>query len=1059
VENSLRMHHQHLRTEVNAGASPLINDEVIRQVQKEMRELWPFARSVSSDMISGKAYSSQRSNDLLRKGADYLARLYGTRIARERSDLSLRRGLRVDENISGEYQRDAQSMGFQKCCESVYQRRLRRIANDAVFFVNGKHAVNQLQALRIPGLSIKSCDTLAQGLVAFEIERPSDAGEYRKLFWAVKRNLHILGLTPSVHQVIKLAAQRKADAGKNSNVPIDSSVVLNEMCDGESSPVHLLRNTPESHHTRPAALTVAALIDGLRTIQPSLDDTPIIADCMRATQRIVGALPVLRRDAERFRSGYAVLMDELHIILAAAKPYTQADFKAAAKSMLTDRAGKALQDMHIEEPETLLFSSGMNAIVSAIEVARKLVGEQDSVIELVAGEHHHEYFEVIQLRKLIHESLDSSSGKSADQANILLGTLNSSNPMWSLHTKDDDRWNVESLIHKVSSALNAKAKSSESSSTILVLDTTIEKEGELQRVLDAFKSPVEQGSLKILLCKSYQKYINLLSAKIMAGGVTVIGARDEETSAMLSQLRKLEDDLGWMENEESQLLVHFMKCCHPMETGLLKQAARNADFVRRICIPRDSVEAGLLRWDEGSPLLVFTDEVVPPVEFAFGKGTKKIQAAYLSDIIDPLVPYRDSFAFSESTQTGVPSVFGGKLDRSRISMGQEGLHELVEKFYAFGRLYGRTTRFSLELALHHSTRAIDTACHKLITEDRVSLWGETALRILRRRALDGGIGARADSTIDEGERLLEQLHSPSNQPGARAEAEKTLAELLAPLVLSGFGEKSDILADKIALLSAVNRDEAAMAPDPGDSPASSHAGSAADIGHASEPSLVEARFAVNIVASYMTLAIGILESSSFDWQDVMETDGPHRDIRDLLRALAKSRMPGVSHGVRTRLVSPYIAILVNELQKHPGDKSLITDLVTTFNALTYPEDKANALFLISEPVFRNLPAKTQEDIVRETFGPLDHASRFKLIERLRSKQAYTRLSACFQFYAGEFDRVKAGKQDFFRPKDLLNFVDDEREGMSALETSMLQWNLVRSELDVAIQKVTPKNNG
>jgi hypothetical protein len=1052
------MHYQNLRTEVTAGKSPLINDEVIRDVLKEMKELWPFARSVSSDTFSKEVYSRQRIKDLSKKGADYLKRIYGTRIARERSDLVLRRGLRVDDNVSSEYQRNIPSQVYRQLCEHVYQSHLKRTADNTVFFVNSMHAVNQLQALRIPDLQVRSSNKLAHGLFAMEVEKLSDPKNYETLMWKVRDRLHMFGFMPSIYQVIKLAARGKVDVRKKSNTPIDSSVVLNDLCNGELSPVHLLRKTPESHHTRPAALTVASLLDGLKEIQPSLNDNMIIADCLRAAEKIVQALPALRRDSERFRSGYSALMDELHIILAVAKPYTQADFKSAAKAMLTDRVGKALQDVHIEEPETFLFSSGMNAIVSAIEVARKLAGDQDSVIELVAGDYHLEYFEVIDLRKVINESLDSSSENGLDKANILLGILNPSTPAWSPGT-NDYQWNVESLVHKVSSVLSTKERAPKASSTILVLDTTIEKEGDLQRVMHAFKDPIEQGSLKILLCKSYQKYINLLSAKIMAGGVTVIGSRDEETNTMLSQLRDLENDLGWMKNEESQLLVHFMKCCHPMELSLLKQAAKNADFVRRICIPAESAEAGLLRWEEGNPLLVFADNNIFLSDFTFAKGAKKIERADLANIIGPLVPYRDSFAFSESVQIGVAGVLGGPLERTRISMGQEGFHELIEKFYAFGRLYRRNAQFSLELALHHSTRAIDSACHKLIREDNATLWGDTALRNLRRRAAESGIGVTADSTIDEGERLLELLRAPSSQPEARVEAEKRLAELLIPIVSSGFGEKSDILADKIALLGAVNQDEAGMGPHLGGSLPPLLTGLGKDVEHVSELSLVEAKFAINIVASYMNLAIGIVKSSSFDLKDVMETDGPHQGLRDILRALAKSRMPGVSQGVRAGLLFSYITIIANELEKDPGNKLLITDLNTAVSALRYPEDKAKALFLIKDPVYKNLPVKTQEDIVRETFGPLDHASRLKVIEKLVSERAYAQVSSCFQFYASEFDRVKSGTQEFFRPKDLLNFVDDGMESMPAWEKSILKWELLRHEMDVAILKAAPDNNG
>lgn len=1053
IENHLRLCYQNTRTDVTAGASPLIDDTLIRDVLAELKTLWPFTRSVSIDAISMEAYSRRRMNDLRQNGADYFGYLYGTRIARERSDLIGRRGLRVNEAISGAYQRDEQSKNYRKLCENFYHRRMKKKSNDAVFFVNGMHAVDQLKALRISNLTVKSYSKLADGLVAMEIERLSDTEEYGKLWLAVNRNLHILGLTPSLYQVIKIASQKNVDVRKRAKDPIDSSVILNDLCDGESSPVHLLRQTPESHHARAAALTVAALIDGLKTIQPSLDDNAIIANCLRAAQAVVKAMPMLLRDPERFRSGYSVLMDELHIMLAVAKPYTEADFKLAAKEMLADRAGAILQGMRIEEPETLLFSSGMNAIASAIEVARTLVGDENSVIGLVAGKYNHEYFEVIRLRELINDSLGSSSGEELNKANILLATLNSSTPTWSPAT-DDYKWNVESLVDKVSSVLNEKANAHESSSTILVLDTTIEKEGDLEHLLKTLKNSIEKGSLKIFLCKSYQKYINLLSAKIMAGGVTFIGAKDEETDATFSHLRKLEDELGWMNNEESQLLVHFMKCCHPMELSLLKQAAKNADFVRRICILPESAETGLVRWEEGIPLLLFANSDNFLLDFSFANGTKKTDPQDLQTTVESRIPFRDSFEFFESVHTGVVTTPGGKLDATRISLGQESYHELIEKFYVIGRLHRENSQFSLELALDKSTRAIDNASYKLIREENISLWGETALRILRRRAAESGVGVKADSTIAEGERLLELLHAPLLPPKEKARAGKGLADLLIPIMLSGYGEKSAILADKIRLLAAINKAGVATPAHPEGSVISVNAGLGKNVDHESDVALVEARFAINIVASYMNLAVAIIKHSSYDWREVMETDGPHQGMRDILKALAKSGMPGISPGVRVELLYPYILIISNELEKTPDNQSLIGDLITAVSVLSHPEDKANALLMIKEPVYKKMPLKTQEDIIREAFAPLDHASRLKVIEKLTNENAYAKLSSCFQFYDEEIDRVKSGKQEFFRPKDLLNVVDDGREIMSAVERSWQQWELVRSRMNAAIQKVT-----
>jgi hypothetical protein len=84
----------------------------------------------------------------------------------------------------------------------------------------------------------------------------------------------------------------------------------------------------------------------------------------------------LHNDSARFGNAYRAMMEEMHVILTATRPYTLEHFKAAALHHLesTSRMDVALASQ-LKMPETYLATSAMNAIWQGLEVAAIASGE------------------------------------------------------------------------------------------------------------------------------------------------------------------------------------------------------------------------------------------------------------------------------------------------------------------------------------------------------------------------------------------------------------------------------------------------------------------------------------------------------------------------------------------------------------------------------------------------------------------------------------------------------------------------------------------------------------
>lgn len=566
---------------------------------------------------------------------------------------------------------------------------------------------------------------LAHGLVAMEFRTADDAKRGGK-------QLKLLGGRPSLQQVTKLAhpmprLQTRPDPR------LDNAATLAHLLQADAQgPVATLQRLPQDHAMQPAAACVAAWLTGLgkswqhQAATPAFRHDPLVANGLNALANAAATLPTLSGDSPRFFAAFAAVLEELNLLLVATRPYGSDDFKAAALSMLKARAGKVLDELHIAPPETWLCSSGTGALLSTGLDAAKALNGSARFRGLTEQAHQPLYYEAF---KRVRHDEHAMAGEG-----VFMGILNASLPGREGIADETNNWDARKLVRKMHEWFAAH-EGHPDRPAVLLLDTTVEKQGpggtsDLAEVLAGLKEPVNQGWLKILLCKSLEKY-TMGGGKFMAGSVTLIARPDSRTEAAARQLKDIEDDLGWMLHDESQLLTHLLTHAHASELTLIGNAARNAAFIDDACLRTRPGATGTsqTRREEGLPFVVAqfrSVEVAQP----HGPGTRSVP---VTDLAMPQITRRGGFGY-------LPSV-GFGLDETlwRITAGQETRAELTEKFYGFGWLNDADVKtLTAAAVLSQASRIAEEAAQAVYGTVDVSAWAEAALRVLRRRSPHDG---------------------------------------------------------------------------------------------------------------------------------------------------------------------------------------------------------------------------------------------------------------------------------------------------------------------------------
>ncbi|HVK93603.1 MAG TPA: hypothetical protein VM571_02635 [Noviherbaspirillum sp.] len=952
-------------------AGPTSSD-FLNTVEQYMKACWAHDRSAAMDQISMQAYAETRRHELAKiPGAGYLAKQYGLQTADQITPLDSRIGLRIDHEMSSAYHRDKKNPEFHDRCFSLYKRIKKHgeVAPDPkmVAFAHSNRAFEQLKKI-MPELSTSdpqndsaprvkqvSVNQVIQGLIAIECRDKATAHR-------ATEELEKIGGTPNLYTVLK-NSDPDSELVLTPDMSLDNGAHLRALLrDEDHGPLAVLEQLPSTHPMKSVAEAALSVLDGLKQLAERHGDTPefkhsiLIGNAVNALSKVVHALASTTEDSTRFFAGYQALLEETHLILAAIKPYTEQDFKQAAAAAFKTRAGDVFNKLKIADPEAHLFSSGMGAISLALDIAKELGGEA----QLLSDHRGHvipEYFEVPSMLDNSITRMGKSKKKKLSGRRVFTAILNPSTPNKRHADDSTNNWNAKKLVEETKKRLSLP-HIHPGAPMYLVLDSTIEKPGphgtsDMAEVLDGLKDAINDGSLIIFDCKSYQKQQSLHSGKIMAGRCSVIGKDGESTSIAKSKFRAAEQDINWMHNDDSQSLTHMVKYAQQNELSILKSTAQNAAFVHKYCLDAKDIP-GFDGFEEGIPLGIIAN-VTKRISAIFpgSKQGNKIQNNLkLWDFIEAAAEFRNSFGFMRSSHLNVGGPF-----QVRLSIGQESREELIEKMYGLGWLL-KIDRNTLQVddVLKEITDIMERASQTILSEADVRKWGDTALRILEERAKRATFkDIQGDSVIAECKSLLLKLDKAATKTTlkrkpaalhlqhwaqqnvtsvpqtAQALREKLTAELERTstrssnivadrmnIVGSAFAPVLPHLIDDVALMRThMHRDPPGIA-NMNNGP------------QEQQDAYVDARYAPNMVASMLSLI-----STSFDndmkgisRETIKQLDSFYNDILN-------TGLPGLSPSARTKMMKEWLSL--NEEKLESEEPSVLQEMMKDW--LNFIEEK------------------------------------------------------------------------------------------------------------------------
>ncbi|MGY2292513.1 hypothetical protein ACW9H6_22400, partial [Pseudomonas sp. SDO528_S397] len=516
---------------------------------------------------------------------------------------------------------------------------------------------------------------------------PSDDASPTNDFETNPELLQYLGARPSAYQVIRSTL----DVDKTQHFDYRNCVPQLKALFGQpaGSGTALLRQIPVQHPCHALAQTTATLVDSLVNhllanpqllaqetggSKPTQRFNPnILADALNTLSAMTQAMPSLTHDSISFADCYRAIAEELMVIMTLCKPYTHKDFKQATEQQMKERLGPEYLAKMPNVPPTFLFSSGMQALSVGLEMAEQRDANQPFTLasDRAGNVETPTYFEVAELLKKTgnHYVADATT----------YATLNHSTPL-----QDGHGWGVENLVASLKTQLQQRAGAT--TPLTLILDSTLEKRGDLSKIATTFASDIASDKLRILLCKSYQKYSNLGLTKTQSGSVALLAANTQDNNKLQAALGSQEQQLGWANNDDSQLLIHLLK--HSTgEFNLLEKAAQNAQFVRDELFNGKDGLSPVKAWQPGLPFIVLDCATDKSHQFTMGgSADATVYSHSQGELLSTMdVRARSSFAYLESTQSSYkPDEETGNI--MRLTFGMESKAELVERFYMASRL-------------------------------------------------------------------------------------------------------------------------------------------------------------------------------------------------------------------------------------------------------------------------------------------------------------------------------------------------------------------------------------
>ncbi len=585
-------------------------------------------------------------------------------------------GLKTQSNFSSPYARTAPHQQSQQILDMAAKKCGIKITPELYF--NSEDAVGQLkQAGGLPDNVTITVKKIAPGiwgayLAGDGIKTSSDLDD---AITSITIKSRYLGLTPSPHQGLKYINDEAALKPKLSEESLGNANAVDGLTPDGNPSLKALAGLNSQHPSAAIAKSVASMAGGLKDAIGKLgveekkifDRDLLVQDALMHLQALIESMAVSLDDSTQTGKLYELMIDDLYTVLASAKPYKIEDASNAAKALIKQRS-PALDKLTKEsgvQAEPFLLSSGMQALTVGIGAACDALKQPPTAVKQIGPN----YFEV-------GIAIGKGDEEEQKKSRVLRAILHPSSPSVGQGGDKSDTWTVQKLIEEVTRGLEGKQ-----TPVVLMLDVTIEQKpdgkddgsSDLDEVIDAFKIPVADGSLKMVICKSYQKYLSLGTAKIMAGGATVIGTDDECLQALKSALQSAQDGLEPMESDEMQMMTHIMGTSGPMELAMMQQASSNAKLAQTLC----GFE-GAGTSEDGLPFLMTKIPQGLPGE---DKGLRS----------KPILDLCRACGMEERQSFGFPATSCMRMDDpeghtfARIAMGQDHPGAMVEKTYAIGK--------------------------------------------------------------------------------------------------------------------------------------------------------------------------------------------------------------------------------------------------------------------------------------------------------------------------------------------------------------------------------------
>ncbi|WP_156484967.1 hypothetical protein [Erwinia sp. ErVv1] len=644
-----------------------------------------YEKAATADLLGSQPWKRMRCAQLQSTpGGEVAAAQYGLGFAHDDSGGKAPFSkLDLAHEMNGYYQRMAPSGDTTLLCEHLYKRRYPQAKQQDQHFVNSEFMADKiLKEFHARGHNhgpIKA-EQVAPGIVAIGCTSNKD-------WQAIDILIDKFGARPSAYQVARHAA---VPQGKPSPQISDPRVQNLQMIRalGSSDPqgtLSQLRQVPDILSTATLAHADADMIlTLLHTLTvPHLaqrhQHNPLVAQGLQGIRHIADSMPALATDSTRFGNAHRALMEELQVVLSAVRPYAPGAFKSFASHRIRESLSQQ-QAAKLAPPEAFLLSSGMQALTEGIDTATMATGGR--LAPLMNGSKSSQFYYEAQEYA---DSFDTPPDSDPHDAAFYTSLSDSFVPHSS---QPEHSWALNDIIEGIGQQI--EARKNKNAPLNVVIDTTIEKGGEMKALMDKFAPALADNQLRLLLCKSHQKFANLGASKVLGGSIILVGAKTPENESAQADFRRYEASQNWFGNDESQLLTHLTGAAIKSEPEMLKTAIDNANFVVKHCFNGENGHTRFAGHRPDKPFAMFDsfthqpDERLPKLLIR-GDSDETLTLNSVDMVDGNLIRARGSFGFTESNMGGIGTLPGYDGKMMRLSFGQENKPELIERFWMLSR--------------------------------------------------------------------------------------------------------------------------------------------------------------------------------------------------------------------------------------------------------------------------------------------------------------------------------------------------------------------------------------